>query len=191
MCKEAYFGSKQIEIMLPLYRSVYLPRLIYNCESWSKLTKNDICELQKAQRRYFRSIMKASGSTPVAATYLEMGMLPIEYEIDICRLRFLWTILQKNNDDPVRMLCTEMLKYPFEENWANDVMKLRRKYGLSMDDASVETTKYLIKCSVKNCALRCLTKTCNENKKTHHLKFDKLNESLLDSFISSDCKNNF
>ena len=49
MYKAAYFESKQTEIMLLLYRSVYLPRLIYNCESWSKLTKNDICELQKAQ----------------------------------------------------------------------------------------------------------------------------------------------
>ena len=93
--------------------------------------------------------MEAPGSTPVAATYLELGVLPIEYEIDIRRLRFLWTILQKNNDDPVRMVYTEMLKYPFEENWANDVMNLRCKYGLSMDDASVETTgmnewKYLI-----------------------------------------------
>ena len=80
------------------------------------------------------------------------------------------------------MVYTEMLKCPFEENWANDVMKFRRKYGLSMDDASVEMTgtnewKCLIKSSVKNCARRCLTKTCNENKKAHHLKFDKLNES--------------
>ena len=113
ICKEAYFGSKQIEIMLLLYRSVYLPRLIYNCESWSKLTKNHICELQKAQRRYLRSIMEAPGSTSVAATYLELGVLPIEYEIDIRRLRYLWTIFQKNNDDPVRMVYTEMLKYPF------------------------------------------------------------------------------
>ena len=174
ICKEAYFRSKQIEIMLLLYRSVHLPRLIYNCESWSKLTKNDICEFQKAQRRYLRSIMEALGSTPVAATYLELGVLPIEYEIDIRRLRFLWTILQKNNDDPVKMVYTEMLKYPFEENCANDVMKLRCKYGLSMDDASVETTgmnewKYLIKSSVKNYALRCLTKACSENKKPNIL----------------------
>ena len=102
MCKDAYLGSKQIEIILLLYRSVYLPRLIYNCESRFKLTKGDICELQKAQRRYLRSIMEAPGSTHVAATYLEMDVLPIEYEIDIRRLRFLWTILQKNNDDPVR-----------------------------------------------------------------------------------------
>ena len=85
-------------------------------------------------------MMEAPGSTPVTATYLEMGVLPIEYEIDICRLRFLWAILQKNDDDPIRMVYTEMLKYPFEENWANNVMKLRHKYGVSVDDASVETT---------------------------------------------------
>ena len=48
--------------------------------------------------------MKAPRSTPVAATYLEMGVLPTEYEIDIRRLRFLWTILQKSSDDPVRMM---------------------------------------------------------------------------------------
>ena len=66
--------------------------------------------------------MEAPGSTPMAATCLEMGVLPIEYEIDIRRLRCLWTILQKNNDDPVRMVYTEILKYPLEENWANDVM---------------------------------------------------------------------
>ena len=61
-------------------------------------------------------------------------------------------------------------------------MKLKQKYGLGMDDASLETTgmnewKYFIKSSVINYALRCLTKICNENKKTQHLKYDKLNES--------------
>ena len=68
-------------------------------------------------------------------------------------------------------------------------MKLRYKYGLSMDDASVETTgvndwKYLIKSSVKNYALRYLTKACSENKKTQHLEFDKLNESLYLTALS-------
>ena len=68
-------------------------------------------------------------------------------------------------------------------------MTLRRKYGLSVDDVSVETTgmnewKYLIKSSIKNYALRCLTKAYNENKKTQHLEFDKLNESLYLTALS-------
>ena len=90
---------------------------------------------------------------------------------------FLWTIFQRNNNYPVRIIYTEMLEYPFEENWANNVVKLRHKYGLSMDDVSVDEWKYLIKCSVKNHALKCLTETCDENKNTQHLEFGKLNES--------------
>ena len=91
-------------------------------------------------------------------------------EIDIHRLCFLLTILQKSSDDPVRMVYTKMLKYPFEENWANDIKKLRQKYGLSMDDVSVETTgmsewKYLIKSSVENYDLtvKHVTKTRKPN----------------------------
>ena len=62
-----------------------------------------------------------------------------------------------------------------KENLANDVLKLRRKYGLSMDDASVETTvinewKYLIKNSVKNYALRCLIKHVMKIRKSRVLK---------------------
>ena len=80
------------------------------------------------------------------------------------------------------MVYTEMLKYLFEKNRENDVMKLRQNCNLSMDDVSVETTgvnesKYFIKSSVKNYALRCLTKTCNENRKTQHLEYDTLTES--------------
>ena len=45
--------------------------------------------------------------------------------------------------------------------------------------------KYLIKCSVKNHALKCLTKTCDENKKTQHLEFGgKVNESLYLTALS-------
>ena len=45
-----------------------------------------------------------------------------------------------------------------------------------MKTTGINEWKYLIKSSVKSYALRCLTKTCNENKKTKHLVFDKLNE---------------
>ena len=42
ICKEAHFGQQQIDIMFLLYKAVFLPRMIYNCESWSKMTSKDI-----------------------------------------------------------------------------------------------------------------------------------------------------
>ena len=41
LCRETCFGIKQIECMLILYRSMFLTRMIYNCEAWSNMTKND------------------------------------------------------------------------------------------------------------------------------------------------------
>ena len=35
--KETNFGKHQIYFMITVYQSVFLPRLIYNCESWSNL----------------------------------------------------------------------------------------------------------------------------------------------------------
>ena len=34
LCKEIKFGKRQIENMLVLYKAVFLPQLIYNCEAW-------------------------------------------------------------------------------------------------------------------------------------------------------------
>ena len=35
------FGIRQIESMLILYKTVFVPRLIYNCEAWSNLKAAD------------------------------------------------------------------------------------------------------------------------------------------------------
>ena len=45
ICREVVFGRKQTEVMLLLYRSVFFPRLLYNCEARSNLSINDIKSL--------------------------------------------------------------------------------------------------------------------------------------------------
>ena len=65
--REVAFGRKQIELMY-----VFLPRLLYNCETWSNLSKNEIKSLQASQLSYLRCVMEVPKSTPVAALYLEM-----------------------------------------------------------------------------------------------------------------------
>ena len=88
ICKEAHFGQQQIEMMFLLYKAVFLPRMIYNCESWSKMTGRDIDELQRGQSHYLRSVSKVPKSTPVAAIYLEFGVLPIWYKVILFKIYF-------------------------------------------------------------------------------------------------------
>ena len=109
ICNETHFGQQHIEMMFLLYKAVFLPRTIYNCECWSKMTSKDIAELQRGQLHYLRSITEVLKSTFIAAVYLEFGVLPIQYEVQLRQLYFLKSILQKSHDDPVRMVYNEML----------------------------------------------------------------------------------
>ena len=100
LCHEVKFGTRQIENMLILYQSVFLPRLIYNCESWSNMTDKDCQALQSAQLLYLQNVMEVRRGTPIVAFYPEPGILPIQFEIEKRQLLFLRCILNKDFDDP-------------------------------------------------------------------------------------------
>ena len=58
LCKEAKFGKEQIPNMILLYYSVFLPRLIYNAETWSSLTEAGSQCLQKARLHYLTRVLE-------------------------------------------------------------------------------------------------------------------------------------
>ena len=73
--------------MLILYKSMFLPRLIYNCETWSNMPKNDHETLQFLQLNYLRNVMELPKGEPIAALYLELGIL--KYEIEMRQILYL------------------------------------------------------------------------------------------------------
>ena len=56
LCKEVQVGDSQINNMLLLYQSIFLPRLIENCEAWSNISENDYKQLQNAQLAFLRGV---------------------------------------------------------------------------------------------------------------------------------------
>ena len=77
-------------------------------------------DLKSSQLSYLKGILEVSKGVPTAALYLELGVLPISFEIRV-KIAF---ILDRKYDDPVRMVFYEMLKYKEEFSWANDVIGL-------------------------------------------------------------------
>ena len=67
LCKETSFGKHQVFSMMVMYQSIFLPRLIYNCESWSNLTHKDISNLQGTQLNFLRRVMEVPKCTPTTA----------------------------------------------------------------------------------------------------------------------------
>ena len=145
--------NKQIETMLLLYKTVFIPRLIYNCETWSNLTPKDYLTVQASQLTCLRNVLEVSNATPIAVMYLELGILPVRYEMEMRQLLFLKRLLDKKHADPCLRTYIEMIKFENETNWANNVLGLRRDYNLPVNDdnikkMSVSHWKYFVKSSI-------------------------------------------
>ena len=192
LCKEAVFRRYQIENMLLLYRSVFLPRVIHNSEAWSNLSPKDVADLEKAQLSYLRRVLEVPRSTPTAALYLETGILSIEYEIHIKQLVFLKHILDKDSTDPVAQMYNEMYKFQNEPNWVNNVFELRSRYNLPQNDMNVKSMtrndwKIFVKNRVKACACEKLLFQCGCYRKTNQLSYKRLEaQNYLTSLGSSE-----
>ena len=120
-----------------LYQSVFLPRLIYNCESYSNMTPRNYKVLQSAQLLYLWNIMEASRAIPTVTLFLELGILPIRFEIGKRQLYFFKRLRNKDKSDPVQNVYFEQLKYMAEKNWAKYIQDLRHTYNLPLNDDNV------------------------------------------------------
>ena len=137
LCKEVNFGKNQISNMLLLYESVFFPRLVYNCEAWTNLTRKDYLDFEKVQKDFLLRVMEVPNSTHTADLFLELGILPAQFVIELRQLTFSKKILNRDQEDPVKRIYNEMLKYPAEKNWANNVLDLRHKYNLPQNDDNI------------------------------------------------------
>ena len=143
------------------------------------MTKNDYETLKSQQLNYLRSIMELPKGAPIAALYLGLGILPIKYEIEMRQILYLKKVLGKKPDDPVLLAYKEMLKFDLEDNWANNLLGLRKLYNLPLNDENVkkmkmEDWKLLVKNTLKRDAFLQLEAQCLANRKTCHLSYDRL-----------------
>ena len=110
-------------------------------------------------------MMEVANFTPVAGTFLELGILPINFETDLRKLKCLWKILQKENDDPVKQVYLELKRNCFEKNWTNEMMEVMRRYGLSTCDEEVDCTGKTEWYNTVKHALNELNAACRANGK--------------------------
>ena len=86
--------------------------------------------------------MEVPKSTPTFGLFLEMGILPVQFVIEIRQLMFLKKIIARDPGDPVKKGNSEIIKYPSENNLANNVLDLRCKYNLPQKDDKVSNLRW-------------------------------------------------
>ena len=78
--------------------------------------------------------MEVSRATPTVALFLELGILPMRFEIGKRQLFFFKRLLDKDKNDPVQSVYFNQLKYVAEKNWPNYIQDLRHTYNFPLSD---------------------------------------------------------
>ena len=173
---ETSFGKHTIEVSLLLYRALFLSSILFNSQGWRNLTKTDIDQLQSLQLRLLKKLVGAPSSISNPFLFLELGVLPIKYEIHKRQISFLHHIVNLCEDDPVRMLYENMKRLPFEKNWLNDVLASASEYSIDVDEErlqsiSKDTFKSKVRSAIETHAFQKLKIECSAQTKTKYLQY--------------------
>ena len=172
-------GTFTVSVYLLLYRSLFLSTMLFNSQAWSNLSKRDMESLQRCQLKILKKILGCTRSTSNAYTFLELGVLPISYEIHKRQITFLHHIINLPDHDPVKEMYENMKRLPGEKNWYSCVAELLENYKIVLSEDQIKSLskdafKGIVKKAVTKVALHNLQEECSKQKKTSSLVYAKL-----------------
>ena len=175
MCSDVSLGTYAIQTLLLLYGSLFLQVVLNNAGSWSNIIEKQMDALRTIQLKYVKRMFHSPASTPNTLAFLETGILPIEKIIHIRQLSFLHHILRQEDTDPVKITYQEQIKFHFEKNWGNEVLKIRKLYSIHNTDSDIvsmskDQWKNLVKKKITYFTLNELVKKLDEMKHTEHIE---------------------
>ena len=176
---ETDVGIHKTNVCLLLYQSLFLSTMLFNSQTWSNLRKNDLEQLRIIQSKFLKKIIGVPNSACSAFTYLELGVIPMEYEIHKRQIKYLQRILQLEGGDPVREVFMFQMHQRqngiMENNWWSDVSELMVRYEIDCSLEEIRTMtkeqfKKLVNTKVENVAFLDLISQCKGKKKTQDLE---------------------
>ena len=147
MLKEISFGLYHFNMAMLFRTTILLNGMLCSSEALYGITKAHITQLESVDNMLFKSVFQAPFSTPIAAYYLETGAIPIRYVLIGRRLMYLWTILQKNEDELVSKVFKAQKLFPVKDDFVNQIIEDKEEIGLLLTESEI---KFMKKTKFKN-----------------------------------------
>ena len=128
--KHISFGFHTFEIAMILRSSLLLNGILYNLETLFNLKQKHVELLEKCDKYFWQAIFNAPKSTPIEAFFIESSSMPIRFILMGKRVMFLWTLLNKNDNELAKMVFLAQRNIPTKNSWVEnvkcDLLKLKK-----------------------------------------------------------------
>ena len=99
--QSTYFGKYYIEVAMVLRESLFLSSVLLNSEAWVNYSEKDVRILEQCDEALLSNILECDGNSSNALKYLELGVIPIRFEIMKRKLLFLQYILKQDKNSMI------------------------------------------------------------------------------------------
>ena len=188
-CSTSEMGKFTINSLMLTYQAVFLQIMLFNSNTWDNIPQKYIDKLQSTQLKYLKWMLHTPRGTPNVLVFLEVGVLPIRYEIDMRKINYLHHILTIELDDPVRHAHQNQKLFKDEENWANEMKTILEMYNLPTDECVIQRmSKEKWKTTTNNAiyqhALTYMQQKHKEIKNTYVTNYTQLHQQDYFTYLS-------
>ena len=183
-----YLGTHYFAAALMMRQTMLSQVLLFNSETWLRLTRKDLNKLEGIDRMFIRRIFQVPNSVPNSFLYLETGCTPLRYVIKMKRIMFLHYIITRKEDALITRAFWAQVGQPVKGDWCLVVREDLKAIGLghlSFEDIMKMKKKalfLLIKIKARESAFSMLM---NEKEKCSKLKSLRYSELKLQPYLSS------
>ena len=186
--QETCFGKYDCEVFLIFRESLLLSTLISNSETWNYITKKNIETLEAVDENLIRKKFELHPKTSKTFLYLDLGLVPIRFQIMQRRLGFLHFLLNENPDSLVHQILQEQLTNPVRHDWIElveqDLIDLDIDNSMEeIKECPAEEFKRIVKERTEEKAFEYLSKLKENQSKMKNLKYKKLE---LQTYLKSN-----
>ena len=124
-----YFGKYYFEVALVLRSSLLVSSILLNSEAWVNLTDKDIRGLEQTDEILLSRITDCEANTSNTFKYLELGIIPLRFEIMKRKILFLQYVLKQEKSSMVYKVFEATCENPIK----NDFVVTCEKYLKTLD----------------------------------------------------------
>ena len=183
----------EIQAAKQYHEGIVVAKLLYNCETWTNLTKKNIEDLEKIQNNSIKRLLRIPFSTPSLGLLYELGIPSINAAIHIKKLAYLHKLQQSDKSLAHKVL--QQQKELLSNHFLKETTDLLKKYQLTEDldeikKLSKEKWKNISKKAVLNHDRAEMESWCRNSTKCRNLvpNGSKNQESYINMIDSPSAK---
>ena len=100
-----------------LRESLFLSSLLLNSEAWVNYTEKEIRILEQCDELLLSTILECDANTSNAFKYLELGIIPLRFDIMKRKLMFLQYILKQNKESMIYKIFKAIEENPIKNDF--------------------------------------------------------------------------